>query len=809
MNKTTERAAAGEEKTEEKLGIFTRIRNFAAEAARERSRERGAVIYDLVTICVGLVLARCHILFGAYPLGVAFVAVLPFRVIAAALGAVVGSLSLGGGGVIFAIVTAITVSLRAMISGVDRQEGGEATLFGERLLLRMSSALLGGFVAAVYEVLLGGFTLESILFGVSMVALPPVVTLVISGIFNTGIGLRELIYDRRNIFSMAKKSDAEKYNIVFFQCSALVFLFLTTLALEELELFGVSLAYIFVSFVTLLAAKRFGPLRALAVGFISSVGLSGIYAVAFALAGLGAGLLFSFGLGYALIGGGAALAAWSAYTAGLSGFLGTLPEYMIAATLSVPMLRGIATERDDAAVGEVERCAKDMVGTMALSYRNGYSGALDLLESSLSGIASVIRGSATARELLSHGEYVSVVRDVARECCLGCESRELCEAENVAPAVKRAEEIALILERGGRIRADDLNGDTEFCAVAKELAERINTRVAALEQEKHRHRDTDATADEYDLIAKLINDARLTDAAECTMNSTLTESLTAVMTEAGFGDGVIRAFGERRLHFILAGEDETGDRITSRELHRGIERVAGVRLGAPEYFRRGSMALMECGVERSFAVECATASLAGPGGETSGDTVTAFESSDGHFYALISDGMGQGEIAKETSDLVAKFLTRGLDFGASKDTVMYILNGILRRRGEECSATVDLFDIDLFDGSATFIKSGAAPSFVKRGSSIFRLKSQTAPIGLLRTIDSERIRVEVQGEDYVIMISDGISQSADEAPWLLELLSKPPRRTLKEFADAILAAAVENSRTRDDMSVVVLRIERL
>ena len=209
------------------------------------------------------------------------------------------------------------------------------------------------------------------------------------------------------------------------------------------------------------------------------------------------------------------------------------------------------------------------------------------------------------------------------------------------------------------------------------------------------------------------------------------------------------------------------------------------------------------------AVSCATASLAGSGDEISGDTVAAFESADGHFYALISDGMGQGRIARETSELVSKILTRGLDFGASKDTVMHILNGILRRRREECSATVDLFDLDLYDGSATFIKSGAAPSFIKRGSSIFRLKSQTAPIGLLRTIDSERIRVEIAGEDYVVMISDGISQSADEAAWLLDLLSRPPRRTLKEYADSILAAAVENSRTRDDMSVLVLKIERL
>ena len=807
MNKTTERAAAGAQ-TENKDGFISRIRKFATSVAREKRSESGALIYDLVTLSVGLVLSRCHLLFGAYPLGVAFVAVLPQRVISAALGAVVGSLTLGGGGVIFAIITVITLCLRAIISGVDRQQGG-AVLFGENLLLRMSSALLGGFVAAVYEMLLGGFSLERVIYGASMVLLPPLVTFVISGIFNTGIGVRELIYDRRSILSLSGRTDAERYNLIFFQCSALVFLFLLTLSLEGLELFGVSLAYVFASFCTLLVAKRFGPLRALAVGFISTVGLSGVFAVAFALAGLGAGLLFSFGVGYALIGGGAAISAWCAYTAGLTGFLGTVPEYMIAATLAAPLLKNIATERAEAEGGAIERSAKDMVGTMAMSYKNGYRGALDRLEEGLAGIAGVVRSSSGARERLDREEYTELVRDIGRELCAACDGRELCVAEGIDPIGKRAAEIADILCGGGRVAPDDLNGDTEFCAMATEIAERINLRAAALEEEKYRLCGSEGLADEYELIAKLINDARLADESETATNHTLTDSLTAVMTDAGFGDGVIRAFGERRIHFILAGEDERGDRITAKELHRGIERAAGVRLGNPEYYRRGNMALMECTAAKSYAVSCATASLSGSGEEISGDTTAVFESSDGHFYALISDGMGQGRIARETSELVAKILTRGLDFGASKDTVMHILNGILRRRREECSATVDLFDLDLYDGSATFIKSGAAPSFIKRGSSIFRLKSQTAPIGLLRTIDSERIRVEIAGEDYIIMISDGISQSADEAPWLLDLLSRPPRRTLKEYADSILAAAVENSRTRDDMSVLVLKIERL
>jgi stage II sporulation protein E len=112
----------------------------------------------------------------------------------------------------------------------------------------------------------------------------------------------------------------------------------------------------------------------------------------------------------------------------------------------------------------------------------------------------------------------------------------------------------------------------------------------------------------------------------------------------------------------------------------------------------------------------------------------------------------------------------------------------------------------MIDGSATFIKSGAAPSFIKRDNSIFRIKSATAPIGIMKSIDSEKTCVEVKGGDYVIMFSDGVSEIAEESPWLLELLTRPSKETPKAYAEHILAEAKKYSRSRDDMIVIVLKI---
>jgi stage II sporulation protein E len=154
-------------------------------------------------------------------------------------------------------------------------------------------------------------------------------------------------------------------------------------------------------------------------------------------------------------------------------------------------------------------------------------------------------------------------------------------------------------------------------------------------------------------------------------------------------------------------------------------------------------------------------------------------------------------------------MTRALEFTSEGDTVLKILNHTIRHKRRECSATVDLFTVDLYRGDAEFLKSGAAPSYIKRGSSIFRIKSKTAPLGLMKSVDAEKIKVELESDDYVIMLSDGIAQSAEDTPWLLDLLSKPPKRNLKEYADHILSAALKNLNRTDDMTVLVTKVIKI
>ena len=788
-------------------GVISTIRHSIEEARMKRE----APLLDVMTFFIAFIFSRCHVIFGSHPLAIALIAVLPTRVWIAVVGAVCGALTLGRAGVVYSMISVIVVFLRIIVSGSDNESDDRRYLkwFSEGLLLKMSASLIGGFIAAVYEVLLSGFNLTSVFFGLSMTVIPPILVFALSGLFEADISFYKLFDSAINVFSTKKRNEKDKFNLLFFKLSSLLLIFLISISFKDYTLLGISLAYIFAGVATLVVARRFGALYGCIVGFVSSFVISSSLSVAFALAGIGAGSLFSLGISYGMIGGGALLAAWAAYAESLVGLLTVLPEYAISALVIAPVLKKLSEEKTEAACEQTERSAMDMVGTVALSYRNRYKGNLAALEMSLSAMSASIKQYNETSARPTKEELSDLILECTDKYCRACEGREACMTKNDRRFFDNARELAELLYTNGKISEDELGAYPEYCQRSTNIAEAINRGAAILSEEKFREMKKDTSAEDFGIIAKLINEARIEDEREKALNESLSEKLGAVMLDAGFADGVIRAFGERRPYFILAAEDERGSRITAPELKKNIEDVAGVRLGTPEFYRKGRMALMECPSERSYAAECAVASAAGEREDVSGDTATAFESQSGHFYALISDGMGSGKEAKETSSLVADFMTRALEFTPEGQTVLRILNHSIRHRHRECSATVDLFSVDLFRGDAEFLKSGAAASYVKRGSSIFRIKSKTAPLGLMKNVDAERIRIELEGDDYVIMLSDGIAQSAEDTPWLLDLLSRPPKRNLKEYADSILSAALKNLPHTDDMTVLVTKVVKV
>ena len=203
-----------------------------------------------------------------------------------------------------------------------------------------------------------------------------------------------------------------------------------------------------------------------------------------------------------------------------------------------------------------------------------------------------------------------------------------------------------------------------------------------------------------------------------------------------------------------------------------------------------------------------------PSGElpdTSGDTVNLFISNNDYYYSLISDGMGTGRDAAFTSGICSVFLEKMLGAGNSIETSLRMLNNFIRTKDSsalECCATIDLMEFDMTDGYATFVKSGAAPTFVLSGNKVDVIKTRTAPIGIIKSIDTGLIRYRLSDGDTVVMLSDGIVGDDNEIERVAEYLRRYGNDTYPDGIARELIRQARESGSHDDMSVIVTRINR-
>ena len=170
--------------------------------------------------------------------------------------------------------------------------------------------------------------------------------------------------------------------------------------------------------------------------------------------------------------------------------------------------------------------------------------------------------------------------------------------------------------------------------------------------------------------------------------------------------------------------------------------------------------------------------------------------------------MGSGRTAAKKSSAAAVFLEKMLRAGNSVSAGIEMLSALARADGEEGFTTLDLFELDTLSGRGSFIKSGAAPSFVKRGSKLFKIRSKTFPLGILENVDAERTTFDCEDGDRIVLLSDGVTEDIEEPLWLCEFLTTADL-TAPDAAEKILAEAKKHTLGRDDMTAAVITVTKI
>ena len=595
-----------------------------------------------------------------------------------------------------------------------------------------------------------------------------------------------------------------------------------------------------------------GALYGVACGLCVSPTMAG----AFGLAGIAAGIAGSFspvgGIALSAAGG----IVWSMAAAGFSGMGEIAPAFLIGAALLTPLyaIAGVRNWIENALpsplpLTDLKRRERESLAETALLSREK---RLTELSAHLSGIGTVLTGLAERMNRPSIEEAADWCRDAVGLYCTRCPRREDCTETHYDAYAAMLAKMAQSSLRQGMVDAADV--PLYFagkCAAMSRILEEVNLTCARRIGERRMDNRLKMTAEDYGFMGQLLAESARAEEEDGRLDEALSRRVAAKMQTKDCAAGRVAVYGVRHRRVYVHDIHLAETRMGGEELREAFSQFVGVPLSAPVFTLDGPVLSMEMHSEPRCRCVCGTYAIAGdtirragerlqneadteayptarqaadegfaglsefaePGipdtAEVSGDTICTFESGE-RTYMLLSDGMGSGRMASLASEVSAMFLDRMLSAGAGLEITLRMLNHILRANTGEVSTTVDLCELDRVTGEVKFVKSGAAPSYVIRGDSLFRLQSKTVPIGILRALDAELIRFHVEPGDVIVMVSDGVARSFEDCPWLLELLSQTEK--LRSDDPETTAARIVREAARhgaiDDATAGVIKVSR-
>lgn len=196
----------------------------------------------------------------------------------------------------------------------------------------------------------------------------------------------------------------------------------------------------------------------------------------------------------------------------------------------------------------------------------------------------------------------------------------------------------------------------------------------------------------------------------------------------------------------------------------------------------------------------------------SGDNYAVIEAEKGRVTVMLSDGTGSGERAGRDSERVLDLMEKMLEAGYDTETAINMVNTALFAIGEDRNhPTLDICEIDLYQGSCQLRKVGGAVTFLKRPGEVEQLVCGNLPLGIFQQVEIQPLYKKLQDGDYLIMVSDGVVDAFGDEDYenrMVSAIAGIEDTNPGEIAERLLRIALHASggRVFDDMTVGVIGI---
>ncbi len=443
------------------------------------------------------------------------------------------------------------------------------------------------------------------------------------------------------------------------------------------------------------------------------------------------------------------------------------------------------------------RSPVDIVSRATSAELSFASGTLGEIRSQLAQVSATMRRRARSTDLCE---------TVIRSACLDCPFRTSCfeQVQQLRWSLGKLEHIGA---KYNCVSAEDIKSQFSLCRRPEHMTEQFNRCFAVMISEKASDiriaEMRDFLGEQLSSMQDMLSDLSCRVCRVKNTDAALSSQVTAALDSLGYPNAKACVFVDenmcQRVEIYLTAQF-CGElvRLTSK-----VSDVVGSELDIPVIDKTGNLTRMSFCESPAFAVETA-AFCASRSGEYSGDTYDIFDTSAAEKYIVLSDGMGTGKRARLDSVFSVSLVSRLLRCGMSVTTAHKMVNSMMRVKGwEESFATLDILRLDLFSGSASLMKSGAAASYMCRDGGLKIFASDALPAGILANCVPDVADLKLFDGDIIMLASDGVDVDIARK---LASLSRKGEPVAKLAARLGSMCTSKSEQPRDDITIILAKI---
>ncbi|MBQ0110766.1 MAG: SpoIIE family protein phosphatase [Oscillospiraceae bacterium] len=521
---------------------------------------------------------------------------------------------------------------------------------------------------------------------------------------------------------------------------------IAVLSIDKIELKSVNLGAI-ITLVLILAAAKFGGIATSSVvGCVLAVisflcgGQAPYYTSFFAFGGLFAGLLSHFGK-FGEIGGIAAVAF-------ITLTLGYDTSIIAPVIIECIIAFGIFLLIPKTAENYFARIFLGKVKTPSYyGIKNALSLRLQFTSQALKSISATVEEISDELSKINTPDFDKLLFDIENTACKECSMCVHCWETEKNKTVEQILKIAH--DQNKKTFNDNCPHEYDFIDITRQ---KYGVYISKINAEKRIGDIRSMVSLQFDGISDMLYDLSNEFKYFNRHDKALTEKIVTTLKNMGLMVTECCAardkYGRISAEIKVKGGKELA--VNKRDIMKKFAIVFGTEIEQPCVIKGETETLISVCEKPVYCANIGVSQYCAEDNTLCGDNCEYFFDGRGHLVLMLSDGMGHGPRAAVDSSMINALMSKLIKSGFGYDCSLKIVNSsMMFKSTDESLATLDIVSIDLFNGETTFLKAGAAPTFVRRSGKISKAVSASLPAGILREIGFDKATVAITSGDIV------------------------------------------------------------